>query len=183
MSKFVKDLLTGQLKTELGGVNDVVLISLSGIDAVTNSNLRARLRQKKIHVRVVKNSLARRATEGTVLAPAFAKLTGPAAVVWGAEDMVALAKEIVGLEKEKEFKKIEARGGAMDGAAITADALKEVSKWPSRPEQLSILMGQILSVGGTLAGQIGGPAGEVASQIKQKGEGEEGAAEPAPAAG
>lgn len=182
MSKFVKDLLTGQLKDELGGVNDVVLISLAGVDANTNSNLRARLRQKKIQVRVVKNSLARRATEGTVLAPAFAKLTGPAAVVWGAEDMVALAKEIISLETDKDFKKVEARGGAMDGAAITAETLKEVSTWPTRPEQLSLLLGQILGVGGALASQIGAPAGEVASQIKQKGEGEEGA-EPAPAAG
>lgn len=173
MSKFVKEHLTDQVKKDLSGVNDILVVSLSGLSANNNYELRKRLRSKNIHVRVIKNSLARRATEGTVLAPAFVGLSGPAALVWGGEDIVSLAKEIMSLEKEKEFKLVAPRGGAMDGAPLTAADIKSVSSWPSRGEQLSILSGQICGVAATLSGQLISAGGALASQIKQKSEGEE----------
>ncbi len=63
--------------------------------------------------------------------------------------------------------------------------VKEVSSWPSREEQLSLLIGQILGPGAKLAAQLLGPGGALASQIKQKSEEEEKSAESAeaPAAG
>jgi large subunit ribosomal protein L10 len=167
MSKFVKNHLTDQVKSDLKGVNDVLVVSLTGLSANTNYELRKRLRSKKIHLRVVKNSLARKATEGTVLAPAFVGLTGPAAVVWGGEDIVSLAKEIIAIGKEKDFKQVAPKGGAMDGSALSADDVKKVSSWPSRSEQLSILSGQISGLASTLSGQIIGAGGALASQIKQ----------------
>ena len=56
--------------------------------------------------------------------------------------------------------------------------MKAVSKWPSRQEQLSILVGQILSPGAKLSGQLLGAGGKLASQIKKKSEGEEGSGAP-----
>jgi large subunit ribosomal protein L10 len=179
MSKFVKNHLTDQVKSDLQGVGDVLVVSLTGLSANTNYELRKRLRSKKIHLRVVKNSLARRATEGTVLAPAFVGLTGPAAVVWGGEDIVSLAKEIIAIGKEKDFKLVAPKGGAMDGSPLSADDVKKVSAWPSRAEQLSILAGQICGVASTLSGQLISAGGALASQIKQKSEGEEAPAAPA----
>jgi len=81
-----------------------------------------------------------------------------------------LAKEVVRLSGEKEYEGFEPRGGVMDGATLTSDQVTEVSKWPSRPEQLSLLVGQILSPGATLAAQLNGPGGALASQISQKAE-------------
>ena len=46
--------------------------------------------------------------------------------------------------------------------------IKQVSKWPSRQEQLSLLLGQIFSPGAVLAGQLIGMGGALASQIKQR---------------
>ncbi len=92
---------------------------------------------------VIKNSLARRATEGTTLAPAFEGLDGTAAVVWGGEDFVSLVKEVVELDKSVEYEAFQARGGVMDGEALDADKVREISKWPSRLEQLSLLSGQL----------------------------------------
>ena len=48
--------------------------------------------------------------------------------------------------------------------------MAEVSKWPTRLEQLSLLMGQILSPGATLSSQLISAGGALASQIKQHGE-------------
>lgn len=173
MSKLVKDLITNHLKSELEGVEELLLVNVVGLSANSTTALRKQLREKDIHLRVIKNSLARRATEGTQLAAAFEGSAGTLAMVWGASDIVALAKEIISLAGNKEFEKFEARGGVMDGAALKAAEVEQISKWPSREEQLSILLGQILSPGATLVGQLGSVGGALASQIKQKSEGAE----------
>jgi ribosomal protein L10 len=176
MSKYVKNLITDDLKKRLDGVNDALLVTVAGLDAGKNYLLRKQLRSKNVNLLVVKNSMARRAAEGTPLAAAFEQAEGSLAVVWGGEDIVSLAKLVAGLADDKNFAPFEARGGVMDGARLSPAQVKEVSKWPSRTEQLSILLGQILSPGATLCGQLLGPGGSLASQIKQKSEEEEGAA-------
>ena len=174
MSKYLKNLITDDLKKRLDGVTDLLVVNIAGLQSNTNMALRKQLRQKKIKLLMVKNSMARRATEGTVLAPAFEGSEGSCAIMWGAEDVVSLAKEVTRLAADKEFEKHFApKGGVMDGARLTADDVKQVSKWPSRAEQLSLLVGQILSPGATLVAQLLGPGAKLASQVKKKGEGEE----------
>ena len=176
MSKLVKELITDQLKRELDGVQELLLVNVVGLTANHTSSLRKQLREKGIKLMVVKNSLARRATEGTELAPAFEGSDGTLAMVWGASDIVALAKEVVRIAGVKEFEKFTARGGVMGGAALKPEEVALVSKWPTREEQLSILLGQILSPGSKLSSQLIGAGGALASQIKQIGEAEEDAA-------
>jgi ribosomal protein L10 len=176
MSKFVKDLITKDLKQRLADVGDLLVVNVVGLDAINNSALRKELRQKQIHLMVVKNSLARRATEGTQLAPAFEGSQGSLALVWGSTDIVALAKEVTRLQADKKYAKFEARGGVMGGAPLTAAEIQLVSKWPSREEQLSILLGQVLSPGAKLVGQLSSMGGALASQIKQIAEKEGGEA-------
>jgi ribosomal protein L10 len=173
MSKFVKDLITDQLKRELDGVQDLLLVNVVGMTANDTSSLRKQLREKNIKLMVIKNSLARRATEGTALAPAFEGSDGTLAMVWGASDIVALAKEVVRLAAVKEFDKFTARGGVMGGQPLRPEEVAQVSKWPSREEQLSILLGQILSPGAMLASQLTSVGGALASQISQKAEGDD----------
>lgn len=167
MSKFVKDLLTKEMTSRFDGVEDCVLANVIGLDANSTVALRKRLRDKDINLMVVKNSLAQRATEGTSLAPAFEGLSGTAAVLWGAEDFVSLVKEVIDLDKDEDFEQFKARGGCMDGEQLTAERVTEISKWPSRSEQLSMLVGQILGPGGQLAAQLKGPGSQLASQFKQ----------------
>jgi large subunit ribosomal protein L10 len=175
MSKYLKDLIAGDLKKRLDGVSDLLVVDVMGLKSDKTVALRKQLRQQNIHLLVVKNSLARRATEGTVLAPAFEGVEGSAAVVWGAEDIVSLAKVVSKVLDDKQFEPIAPKGGVMGGAKLAAGDIKKVSKWPSRAEQLSLLVGQILSPGATLSAQLLGPGAKLASQIKKKcedGEGE-----------
>ena len=174
MSKYVKELVTRDIRQRLEGVEDAVLVSCVGMDANTTNELRGELHKKDIHMMVVKNSLARRATEGTQLAAAFEGAAGPVGVCWGSSDFVSLVKEVVALDKDKEkFEKFVANGGVMDGEALDADGIKAVSKWPSREEQISLLVGQILGPGSQLSGALLGPGKMLNSQIKQKGEADE----------
>jgi large subunit ribosomal protein L10 len=170
MSKYLKNLLTDNLKSRLEGVGDLLVVDVMGMKSESTVNLRKKLREKKINLLVVKNSLARRATEGSALAPAFEGVEGSAAVVWGGEDIVSLAKEITRLTDDKAFAPFTAKGGVMDGSNLSAAQVKQVSKWPSRAEQLSILSGQILSPGATLSAQLLSPGAKLASQVKKKSE-------------
>ena len=178
MSKLVKDLITNDLRKRLEGVDDALVVDMIGLKNDKNVALRQRLRQKNIHLLVVKNSLAARAAEGTKLAPAFENATGTMALIWGGEDIISLAKEVVKIAEDKNFEPFTAKGGVMDGQRLAAEQVKAVSKWPSRTEQLSILSGQILSVGSTLSSQLLSAGSKLASQIKkQSEEGDEKAAE------
>jgi len=182
MSKYVKNLIADHLRERLENVNDALLVNVIGLDANANNRLRAELETKEINLMVVKNSLAARATAGMPLGPMFEGLTGTAAICWGGEDIVSLAKEITRLAQDDQYEAFEPRGGVMDGDRLTAEQVGEVSKWPSRTEQLSLLMGQILSPGASLVSQLTSPAGALASQIEQRAEsegasGQEGAGE------
>jgi len=184
MSKFVKNLIVEEVRKRLSGIGDCLLVNVVGLKSLQVQNVRKQLRAKGIDLLVVKNSLARRATEGTPLASAFQDSEGALAVLWGGEDIVALAKEAVRLHDDtKAAPKFQSRGGVLDGEKISVDRVKEVSKWPGRKEQLALLVGQILGPGAQLVAQIKGPAGQLAAQVKTKTEGEEkGAEEAAPAA-
>ena len=166
MSKFVKNLIVDQIKKELAEVQDCVLVNVIGLDAEESGKLRDRLHEKSIHIRVVKKSLAVRATEGTSLAPAFDGVGGSVAVCWGGNDFVSMVKELVDLDKDQDnFETFATCGGVLDGEALTPAAVAEISKWPTREEALSTLVGQLLGPGATLAAQLIGPGGTLAAQI------------------
>jgi len=167
MSKFVKDLITKDLRNRLEGVEDALLVDVIGLKNDKNVALRQRLRKKNIHLLVVKNSLARRATEGTRLERAFENAEGTMALVWGGEDIISLAKEVIQISEDKEYEPVKPKGGVMDGQPLAADQVKAVSKWPSRPELLSLVAGQITGVASEFASQLTGPAQQLASQIEK----------------
>src|SRR5271165_1744641 len=173
MSKYVKNLVSDDIKKRLQNVNDALLVNMIGMNSSSTYNLRKELRARKINVLVVKNSLAARATAGTPLARLFDGVGGSAAVCWGSEDIVALAKSITEILKSDKFPAFQPRGGVMDGEQISADQIAEVAKWPSRTEQLSLLMGQILSIGSRLNGQLIAVGGALASQISERAKGGE----------
>jgi large subunit ribosomal protein L10 len=169
MSKLVKNLIADHLRSRLQDVHDALLVNVVGMDANANHRLRNELAAKNIRLLVVKNGLADRATEGTPLAGMFRGVAGPAAICWGAENIVSLAKEITKLIRSDKYKPLEARGGVMDGEQLNAAQVVAVSKWPSRTEQLSLLVGQILGPGARLVSQLTAVGGALASQIEQKG--------------
>jgi len=173
MSKQLKDLTVAEYNRRLAGVDDALLVNVIGLNSLNTYLLRKELRSKNLNLLVVKTSLAKRATEGTRLGTAFGDGDGSLAVVWGGEDFVSLAKEIVNLCKRPEFEKCQTRGGVMDGEKLTAEKVAEVSTWPNRTEQIGMLVGPILSPGANLLSQISAPGGLLMSQLKKKSEGEE----------
>ncbi len=167
MSKYVKNLITKDLSSRLEGVADAVLVNVIGMESGPSYLIRKHLREKNIQMLVVKRTMACRATAGTSLRPMFETQTGSMAIVWGCEDFVSLTKEIVAMDKAGTFAKFEIKGGVMDGDPLTAEKVKAISKWPNRLEQISLLVGQILSPGASLSSQLLSPGGKLASQIEK----------------
>jgi large subunit ribosomal protein L10 len=176
MSKYVKNLISNEIKNRLEGVDDAIVVNVIGMDSDSTFRLRKLFREKGISILVVKRSLANRAAEDTPLRALFSEKVGSVAVVWGCEDFVSLAKEMAAVVKSGEFEKFELKGGVMDGDALSGDEVMAVSKWPNREEQIALLVGQILAPGANLSAQLMGPGSKLASQVKQLVEDKEGEA-------
>ena len=172
MSKYVKNLVSNHVKGQLTDVADALLVDMVKMTANETNILRGELEAKGVRLMVIKNTLAKRALEGTSLAPLFATLGGSAALCWGCEDIVSLTKVICGIAADKRFaEKFVVKCGVMDAERLEAAQVKDVSKWPNRQEQLSLLVGQILGPGANLAAALLGPGSTVAGQIASKAEG------------
>ncbi len=167
MSKYVKNLITGEIRDRLSGVEDAVVANVVGMESDATFRIRKAFRDKGINMLVVKRSLADRAVTETRLGPLFGSQTGSVAVIWGCEDFVSLCKEVTAIDKGQTFKGFELKGGVMDGDPLTADQVRAVSKWPNRQEQISMLVGQILSPGSNLSAQLLGAGSKLAGQIKK----------------
>lgn len=176
MSKYVKNLIATDIKNRLAGVNDAVVANVIGLNSDLTYRIRKQLREKGVSVLVVKRSLASRAITDSNLARIFDNQEGSVAVLWGGEDFVSLSKIVAELVKNKQFEKFELKGGVMDGDPLTAEKVLEVSKWPNRQEQISLLVGQILGPGSQLSAQLLGAGSKLAGQVKKLIENKEGEA-------
>lgn len=176
MSKYVKNLIVDELKGRLDGVQDAIVANVIGMDSAKTFEIRKLLRSKGVSMLVVKRSLAGRATVESSLNSLFSNKDGSVAIIWGCEDFVSLCKEITAIVKSNQFAKFELKGGVMDGESLTAEQVLAISKWPNRQEQISLLVGQILSPGANLVAQLLGPGAQLAGQVKKLVENKEGEA-------
>ena len=184
MSKLVKDLITRELSTRLKDVDGVAVINPRGINATKNNGIRRRLHAKGLRMMVVKNTLARRATEGTSLKGFDRLLDGPSAVIYGQASLPTIARAV--LDEKKADDTIELRGVFFDGEVYVGDTgVQQVSKLPTREEAIGKLVAAILGPGRKLAAALKGPGGAlggILKTIEDKAKETEGGAGAAPAA-
>lgn len=165
MSKVVKDIMMRDYRDRFGEHTDAVVLSLRGIDAVTNNKIRTGLQAKDVRVTLVRNKLFLKAFEETGLAALEPVLTGSNAVAYGAESVVEVAREIV--ELVKTFPDIELKGAVLDGQLFAGDAgVKALSKFPTRDEAIAQDVTLVLSPGRKLLGAVKGPGGRLLGIVK-----------------
>ena len=130
MSKKVKSLIQKELTTKFSPLDGVAVISPKGIDGTKNNQLRRRLGAKGLKVTVVKNTLARRAAEGTKIKGFDKLLDGPSAVVYGKASIATIARML--MEERKTNDKLELRGVFFDGNLYPGEkGVEQVSKLPN----------------------------------------------------
>lgn len=165
MSKKVKNLIEKQIDKDLDGIDGIAVINPRGIGAIKNNLIRRRLREKGLNMRVVKNTLAKRAGDRTKVKGFDKLLDGPSAIIFGKASISTIARAL--LEEKKLDETLELRGMFFDGEIYVGDkGVKQVSTMPTREEAIGLVVAAILAPGAKLAGTLKGQAGKVAALIK-----------------
>ena len=143
MRRQQKEQVVGELRDALSRVEAVLITEFKGVDVPSMVELRRELRATGAHYRVVKNTLVRRAIEGTDLAFLEEHLRGPTALAWTDTDPVAVAKVLKKFSKDHEGLRV--RAGSLQGKPLTPEQVEALASLPGLDELrsmfLSVLMG------------------------------------------
>jgi large subunit ribosomal protein L10 len=184
MSKAVKQMEYTALERTFAGVRDLLLLSPARIDSGTDYNFRKQLREKKVRVQMVKNSLAQRVFEANGVKLDSKIWTGTTLVAWGADSIKDLSKAVDGLIKEIEKKdpkqkdRLKLKSAVADGQPVPmAAALVMPTRLEAIGEVIAAMLGAVSEIAGGLTGRAAQGAGQFATIAAGKEE-----AAPAPAA-
>lgn len=139
-----------------------VLVDFRGINVEMITDLRARFRANGIEYKVVKNTLVKKALEGTSLGreELFAHLKGPTAIAWSFEDPSAAAKIIKDFRKEGDDQgKLTVKCGVLDDEVLEGSRVEsELATMPSKDEIRAMLLAQLNAPMQSLVRQLAAPA-------------------------
>jgi large subunit ribosomal protein L10 len=135
-----KKAVVAEVAEQFKGAEAAVLAEYRGLSVSQMTELRGKARQAQIYVRVVKNSLTRRAIEGSSYECLRDQLSGPLALAIS-KDPVAVAKLLAEFAKDNEALKI--RAGAMGGKLMSIEQVEALAKLPSREQLLATLAGTL----------------------------------------
>jgi large subunit ribosomal protein L10 len=127
-----------QMTTAFKTVDTAILVDYRGLDVPAVTELRRQLRGAKAQYKVVKNTLARRATKGTALAALEQHFVGTTAIAYTDDDAVALAKALTAFMKSAPTLSIKA--AVVAGQAIKPAQVTDLASLPGRPELYAKLL-------------------------------------------
>lgn len=179
MSKKIKELELNALRKTFQGVRDFVLLEPLKLDSAADYSLRKGLRDKKIRVKMVKNSFVRKVFDENGIKVETG--SGPTLLCWGADSPKALGTAVKDMLKQlrpdpKLPEKVKEKTGIADGSPVSLEAL---SKIPTKQEAIGEVLAAVLGPGASLAAALMGPATNLAGILKTIEE----KAGPSPAAG
>ena len=126
--------LVERLHKQLSATEISILVDYKGIDVESMTQLRAELRKENVSMEVVKNTILKRASKDTDAALLKDYYSGPNAIITSENDPLTPAKILINFAKDNE--KLEIKAGILNGALLDAQAIKQLSKMPSKDELL-----------------------------------------------
>jgi large subunit ribosomal protein L10 len=120
------------------GADTAILVNYKGLDVPAATELRRQIRSAKAQYRVVKNTLAKRATRGTALAALEEHFEGTTAIAFTVGDAVALAKALTAFMKSAPT--LEIKAAVVGGQAVKPAAVSDLATLPGKPELYSKLL-------------------------------------------
>lgn len=134
LKKQVVEEITDKLKSSVS----TVVVDYRGLNVAEVTELRKQLREAGVEFKVYKNTLTRRAAEAAELGNLNEFLTGPNAIAFSTEDVVAPAKIINEFAKKNDA--LEIKAGVIEGNVATVEDVKALAELPSREGLLSMLL-------------------------------------------
>ena len=142
-AKQAKQVIIDEIKAKLDGAQSAVVIDYMGTTVAQADAMRKKLREANVDYTVYKNTLIKRAIEGTEFAPLADVLDGPSAIAISKEDATAPARVLK--EVIDEFKKMEFKAGVVEGNFFDQNGIKEIANIPNRDVLIAKFMGSIQS--------------------------------------
>ena len=138
-----KKVLVAEVHEVARSAQSVVAAEYRGLTVTQLTVLRAKAREAGVYVRVVKNTLARKAVEGTSFEPIGSQLKGPLILVFSKNDPGAAARLVKDFAKTND--KLVIRAGAFAGKALDVNGVKQLANIPSKEVLLAQLCGLLMS--------------------------------------
>ncbi|MFZ5766198.1 MAG: 50S ribosomal protein L10 [Thermodesulfobacteriota bacterium] len=138
MNRDEKASVVAELSGKFDKAKFAVVADYRGLTVKTFEELRRELKKNNAEIRVAKNTLLRRAVQGTPFEVMSDHLKGTTAVTVSYADPVAPAKILT--EFVKSHPELILRGGVLEGKALSADDLKALSSLPSKEVMLATLL-------------------------------------------
>lgn len=138
LNRTEKAVVIEEISAEVAGAQSVVVAEYRGLEVSNITTLRKKARENGVYLRVLKNTLARRAVAGTPFEVLSDKLVGP--LIYGiSKDPVAAAKVLSDFAKAND--KLVLKAGALPNSLLDANGVKALASIPSREELLAKLLG------------------------------------------
>lgn len=172
LTRTQKEEQVAELRDKLGRATSVIVADYRGVRVQEINALRSRLREQAdgegdaYEYRVTKNTLLRRAVEGSDAAALADHFEGPTAVAMAFGDPIALAKVLVDFSKQHEV--FEIKGGLLDGRAVGSGEIATLATLPSLEELRAKLAGLIQAPAQKLAMLVSAPGGQLARLVEAR---------------
>ena len=142
-AKQAKQVVIDEIKAKLEKAESAVVIDYIGITVAEADAMRKKLREANVDYTVYKNTLVKRAIEGTEYEPLADVLEGPSALAISYDDATAPARVLN--EAIKSYKKMEFKGGVVEGEFLDKEGIQAIADIPSRDVLIAKFMGSIQS--------------------------------------
>jgi large subunit ribosomal protein L10 len=146
----------------------VVAANFSGLTVAEMTDLRAKARESGVYLRVVRNTLARRAVENTDFSCLQEILIGPLCLAFSLNDPGTAARLLRDFAKEHE--KLEVKALSIGGKLLTPEFLQTIAELPTHEQAIAMLMGIMQASIGKLVHTMAEPYAKIVRTFAAVGE-------------
>lgn len=163
-----KKAVVAEVNSVASSAQSAVAAHYRGLTVAEMTALRAEARNAGVYLKVVRNTLARRAVEGTSFECMKERLQGPLLLAFSVEDPGAAARVIKGFSKDHD--KLVAVALAVGGELYEASDLDRLASLPTLDEARAILLGTLTAPMGQLVRLLAEPGAQLARVLKARSE-------------
>ena len=158
-----KKALVAEVAAVAAKAQSVVAAEYRGLTVGQMTELRAKARKQGVYMRVVKNTLARKALAGTAFETVGPKLKGPLVLAFSKDDPGAAARVVKDFAKGHE--KLVATLVSLGGQVLPGGDIEKVASLPTRDQALAMLLGVLKAPVTRLVGTLAAPASKLARTV------------------
>lgn len=155
--------MINELHVKMSAATIAIIAEYKGLDVATSTNIRKTCRENEVDYRVVKNTLAKRAAQGTSVEAIADSFKGPVVLILG-KDPVTPAKVMTEFAKGKEDK-FQLKVAVVEGQKVDAKGIEALAKMPGLHELRGMLAGVLNAPATKLVRLIGTPGSQLARVV------------------